>query len=142
MAYTSIENALIQRFLVHFEGDLTEDRISAGDPDAVMNAMFQGNKNYGVVLEHGGGREDQDKPFTRPVWIWSIEGVFFIRYGDDVEERLRYVVDKLSTLFVDDFRLGNTTPMAKFTTIYAPEPATVNDIPFYWLSFSIEALDK
>lgn len=142
MSYTSIENGLIQRFVEHFQGDLTEDRISAGDPDTVVDAIFQGNKNYGVVLEHGGGREDVNKPFTKPVWIWSIDGVFFIRYSDDVENRLRYIVDKLSTLLVDDFRLGGTTPMAKFTSIYSPEPATINDIPFYWLSFTIEALDK
>lgn len=140
--YTEVENAIIAKLIEKFPDELSEGRVQAGDVDKVFEAVFGEGADYGVLLEFDGGRRGSREAFKQPVWIWSIAGIFFIRYGEGIEGRLRSVVNKLAKFLDDDHTLGGVAPVVKITGIGDPEPGQVNDIAFYWLPFEIEAIDR
>jgi hypothetical protein len=140
--YSVIEAKVVDAFKAAFQAEMG-DRVSAGDIDRVMTDMLTGEYTYGCLFEFGGGAARSREPFRTPVWTWVIDGMIMIRYTDSatIEQQLRQVIDKLPGMF-DDHTLGNTTPMVELVRIASAETVTVNDVPFYWLNFTIEALDK
>jgi hypothetical protein len=142
VGYSVIEAALVNKLVAHFSAELSASRCKAGDPDSVFTALFSEGADYGCFLEFNGGREDSQRPFDKPVWVWSLAGVLVIRYGDDIESKLRALVDKLAGIFVHDHTLGGVTPRIRLVDIGDAEPGQVNDTPFYWLPFIAEAIDR
>lgn len=145
VGYTALEQAVIDKLLVHFPSELSPTRCLSGDLDAVLEAVFAEDATYGCIVEFAGGRERTREPFKTPVWVWSVFGIFIVRYQaghESVEQNMRAVVDRLSTLFSDDHTLGRLTPLAKFAEIDAAEPVNINEYPFYWLPFVIEVIDR
>jgi len=140
--YTVIENALIAKLLVDFSTELSAERCRSGDPDGVLNSMFDAGAEYGCFIEYNGGRPDDLSPFKTVTWIWSFLGFFLIQRVDDIEIKLRAIVDKLCVLFDDDHTLGGCTPAARFANIGVADVVKINDTPFYWLPFEVEALDR
>jgi hypothetical protein len=51
------------------------------------------------------------------------------------------IVDKTKTVFDDDPRLGGVTAHAKITDLADAYVGQVNDIPFYFLPFLIQAIE-
>jgi hypothetical protein len=143
VGYETIERAVIGRLLENFPEDLSATRVKAGDSDSVIDAIFsEENANCGVYLEFGGGRPDRET-FKDQHWKWTIAGVFLIRYHDvSDEKKVREIATKLARLFAVDARLGGVTPLARITDIDVAEPTRINDIPFFWLPFIVEALDR
>jgi hypothetical protein len=142
MGYVELEAAVIAKFIEKFPDELSESRVKAGDLDSVFNAIYSEGEQYGVFLEFNGGREDTRRPYSTPAWMWTIGGVMAIRYSDTIESDLRTMIDKLKLLFDDDHTLGGLTPRAKFFMIDMPEISKVGDIPYYWLPFQIEVIDR
>jgi hypothetical protein len=140
--YSTLEFAVVNKFLVNFSNELSEARCKAGEFDKVLDGIFSENAVYGVVLEFNGGHEDRNSPFGKLVWIWEISGLFLIQYTADVEERLRLVLDKLKLTFDGDHTLGGLTPKVSFSRIDPAEPVKINDTPFYWLTFTVEIIDR
>lgn len=144
-SYSDAESALVAKFISHFDGLLNSGRVQPGKLDVLIGNILAEDADYGVLLEFNGGTEDSGKPFTRPMWIWETAGIFLIRYrgdDDDIESKLRGVIDKLAVLFQDDHTLGETTPYAKFRLIDPAEPAQINDVPFYWVAFVVSFLAR
>jgi hypothetical protein len=143
--YDVIESALRDLILTKFPDELTEERCKIADPDKLFEEMFRTRSDgspYGCLLDYGDGREDTSQPFKHQVWIWTIVGIFMIRYNDDIETQARMIIRKLKRLFVDDHTIGGVTVKAKMVAINPPEPTQVNDVPHYFIPFVVEAWDK
>lgn len=140
--YSVVESALITRLIETFS-ELSDTRCRAGDVDGVFNAIFEEGEDYGCLIEFGGGRDAAKSPFDKSMWTWRTDCIFFIRYGEDIETKMRAIVDKLAYLTAPgQHTLGGTTPLARLYEIGVPEPGTVNDIPFYWIPFTVEIIGK
>jgi hypothetical protein len=145
VGYTMLENAVVEKLITHFSGELSPSRCKPGDMDAVMEAIFTENAYHGCIIEYAGGYESARSPFDKSVWVWSMFCIFVIRYDDggrDIEAMMRSVVDKLATLLEGDHTLSGVTARARITEINAAEPVTVNEYPFYWLPFTVEVIDR
>ena len=140
MSYTAIEDALQVRMVAHFS-ELNDERCRKGDADAVVESMFKEGEEYGCYIEYNGGSQLSRKPFKTTVWVWSIAGVFMIQYSDDIESKLRVVVDKFRTVFADDHTLGGTTIRIQIMDLADAYIGQVNDIPFYFIPFLLEAIE-
>ena len=140
MAYTEIEKAIKDRFIEHFS-ELDADRCRIGEADAVVESMFSSAELYGCYIEYNGGSEMTKRPFNAAVWVWSVAGIFLLQYSDDIESKLRVIVDKAKTVFDEDTRLGGTTIKVKIVDLADAYIGQVNDIPFYFLPFLIEAIE-
>jgi hypothetical protein len=141
--YTAIEAAVIARLIEHFSDELDETVCAGGELDIVLNNLFEQNREYCCVLEMGGGQKRRREQFNRDVWNWTIYGIFMIRYtGEGIEQKVRDIVDRLATaLDGNTKRLGGVSPLTEITRIEDPDPVKVNDVPFYWIPFMIEAMD-
>jgi hypothetical protein len=141
--YTDLEQAVVNKLIAHFDGLLNEKSCRAGDLDGVLEAVFETSAEYGCILEFDGGREESRSPFDKLVWVWSIIGVFLIRYdGVGVEAKMRDAVNRLAMVFDKDHTLGGATVRVRIAEISKAEPAAVNDIAFYWLPFRVEIIDR
>lgn len=143
--YDLIESALRDCILTEFSDELTADRCLIADPDTLFQNMFaEGDDGspYGCLLDYGDGREDRDQPFKSQMWIWTIVGIFMIRYNADIEAQARAVIRKLKRLVQNDHTLGGTSVKAKVVAINPPEPTQVNDVPHYFIPFVVDAWDK
>lgn len=145
VGYSQIEAAVVQRILDHFPAELSANRCKSSDIDAVYQAMREEDSDFGCVVDYGDGRRRDRPPFGSDVWVWQVVGFFLIRFrGDsnDQDRKAREVIDKLTTLFTVDKRLNGLVPLIQVTQISQPEPEVINEMPVYWLAFSIEAMDK
>lgn len=145
--YTAIEAAIRTRLLAHFSTELESDTCVIADSDSLFRALFQKKAKHGCLLDTGipPGRQMTGEPFKTPMWAWQIIGVFIVRYEGNtaqVETDIRAVIDKLRSLFDDDHTLGGTSSKAKILLIDTPEVVEVNDAPFYFMPFVMEAWDK
>jgi hypothetical protein len=111
--------------------------------DGALLAIFDEGADYGCFIEYNGGREDSRKPFDRSVWIWSMVCVIAIKYdAATIEEKMRAAVDKLATMFDGDHTCGGVSPLVRIVDLGDAQPVNVNEFPFYWLPFIVEAIDK
>jgi len=140
MGYTEIEKAVKVRFIEHFS-ELDEDRCLIGDADKVVDSMFKSGESLGCYIEYNGGGEMDRRPFKTSVWVWSIAGIFLIQYSDNIEDRLRVIIDTVKTVFDDDTRLGGTTIRIKIVDLADAYIGQINDTMFYFLPFIIEAIE-
>lgn len=140
VGYQVIEPLVIQALINMFPSWLSADNVKAGDLDAIFDDMLSNNKTYGCLVEYDAGVPDHEV-FRRGSWRWSIGGIFFIRYDSNIETNLRSVLTPLAQLFDSDPDLGGMVVLAKIVSIGTPEPAQVNDIPFYWLPFLVHVYD-
>lgn len=143
--YSVIETAVRQKFLSVFEDILTEDTCQVTNLDKVYLTMKENEKDYGCVLDYGDGRRQSRPPFGTDIWVWQIVGIFFIRFRGDVaahDAKARNVIDRLSTMFEADKRLGGLVPVINMMAINAPEEDFINELPVYFIAFNIEAIDK
>jgi hypothetical protein len=144
--YTEIENAIVEAIYSHFDDDFVDDRdqVVAGSIDILLKQLLGESKKYACLVEFGGGGRTRVEPFKHPIWQWSIICVFMIRYtGDvqDVEGKLRSVINRLSTLFKQDHTVGGITPRARIERIDQAEVTQMNDVPMYWVPFEISVLE-
>ena len=145
VGYQRIEEAVVGQLLRHFPDHLNTNRCKASDIDAVFLAMRNEDADFGCVIDYGDGRRRDRPPFGSDIWVWQIIGFFLVRFrGDtaDQDRKTREVIDRLTTLFNEDKRLNGLVPLIQVTQISQPEPEMINEMPVYWLAFSIEALDK
>ena len=142
--YLELEDAVVARLRQHFLTELSESRCMSGNIDAVLDGVFSEGADYGCVIEFNGGYLDSNSSFGKDTWVWSMLGIFFIRFTDPVivEQNLRQVLGKLKTVFSSDYSLGGLTPRVRIARIESSEPAQINDVPFYWLSFEVQAIDR
>ena len=137
MSYTDAEAAVVAQFVNHFD-ELNADRCKAGELDAVLQNLFASGERYACILQFGGGIRPHSERFNRMVWEWNIGGIMMIKFNPEtIEVDLRVIVDKLKTVFDADRRLGGTVDLVSLSEIEMAEPAEVNEVPFYWLPFSI-----
>jgi hypothetical protein len=107
--------------------------------------MQSEDADYGCIIDYGDGQRQRRPTFNADIWVWQIIGFFFVRFrGDQVEQdqKARRVIDRLVTLFSNDKRLGGLVAAINVTQISQPEPEKINEVPLYWIPFSIEAIDK
>ena len=145
MDYEPIETALKAAIVTAFAPDLSLTRVASGDIDTLFTALQTESAKYGCILDIEEGRLLTDLPFNGRIWLWRIVGSILVRFEGNslaIEQDARQVIGKLAHLFDHDPRLGGTTQLAKITAIRRPEPSTINDIPFYWITFLVDALDK
>ncbi len=145
VGYSAIEAAVVQRLLDHFPAELSGTRCKASDVDAVFLGMREEDADYGCVVDFGDGRRRDRPPYGADVWVWQIVGFFLIRFrGDtnDQDTKARQIIDRLTSLFSEDKRLGGLVPLIQIVQVAQPEPEMINEMPMYWMSFSVEALDK
>lgn len=143
--YSVVEDAVVHRVRDHFSTELSDSRCKAADIDAVFSAMLEEDSDYGCVLDYGDGRKRPRSPFSHDVWTWQILGMMLVRYRGDApahDKQARQVIDKLTHVFDNDKRLGGLVPLVEVTEIGKPEAEAVNDVPMYWIPFSIEVIDK
>ena len=145
MPYSDLEEAVRKHIKFQFPDDLEESRIVAGNLDKLFEAMQAENADMGCLLNYENGAVLNDPPFDGRIWLWAISGLILIRYKGDpiaIEEEARQVIDTLSMLFKGSHTLGGITPLAKIAAIKKPDPGKLNDVPFYWIPFLIEVLEK
>ena len=140
MGYTVIEEAVREQFIAHFD-ELDDKRCLIGDADKVVDNMFSSGELFGCYIEYNGGSELDRRPFKTSVWVWSIAGIFLIQYSDEIEDKLRVIVDKAKSVFDDDIRLGGVAIRVKIVDLADAYIGQINDTPFYFLPFLIEAIE-
>ncbi len=145
MGYKAIEEALSQRILFTMAAYVDETTVVKSSVDRLFTALQEGQKDYGCLIDYAGGHRLEEAPFNGKMWRWIITGAFLMRYnGDDaaIEAAARDFVDATFAILDGDHTLGSTCGVARLETISPPQPASINDVPFYWLLFEIEALEK
>lgn len=140
--YEVYEDALCAHLITSFPNHLSATRCKSADPDTVLTAIFEENSLYGCVLDFGRGFEDSREPFKTQVWVWQIVGIFFVRFDESVEPHARQIISILKRLFENDHTLGGVSPRVRMVGIETPEPTQVNDIPFYFIPFTVEFWDR
>ncbi len=144
MGYSVIEAAIRTKIVGHF-ANLSDTRVVCGDIDSLFDAMMSEGVGLGVLLDYENGKRLRDAPFNGKMWAWYIEANFFIQYtgnNAEMESKAREVVQGIFTLFDGDHTVGGITPIAVVLEILQPEPGKINDIPFYWIPFKIQAMEK
>lgn len=145
MGYLDIQQAVVERFVAHFE-ELDTARCQFGNLDGIMSAILEQGHATGCYLQSDGGVEQSRQPGgnARREWVWNFNGVFMLRYRADVDmERLEsLVIDRLSQVFYDDPRLGGVTPLARITDIGQPEVAAIGQDVFDFIPFNISVIDR
>lgn len=149
IGYKALETAVVTKFLSHFSTELNAARCRAGDMDGVFDSIFTENVDYGCFFEFNGGGQKPLPAQTKNHWVWSIIGAFVIRFkdepdiaGDDIETKLRNIVDRMATVFDSDRTLAGSTPLVEVVEIGRAEPVKVNDVAFYWVPFGIDIFDR
>lgn len=142
--YTAIESAVVTRFIEYFTSELSDTRCKAADIDAVLDAMYDENSEYGCLFEFGGGSDEPRKPFIKDAWAWYVDGLFMIRLSKDIDQKKRAIIDRLTKVFSsgEDRRLGGLSPKVTMVNIGKAELGDINDVPFFFIPFQIEALDR
>ena len=147
MNYSVLETAIVEEVRAHFRVD-HRDQVAAGDVDKLLGQMIEEGRDYGILLEFGGGvrrGRSEEEPFKGRIWQWSVIAVFMLRFKgetDEIEEKLRESIDRLSSLFAQDHTLGGVTPWVRLERIDQPEIVRMNDIPMYWIPFEIMVFEK
>lgn len=145
VGYKAIEAAVVQQFIYHFSDILDNSLCKAADIDGVFQAMGDQDANYGCVLDYAPSRRTDRPPFGSDCWTWGILGFFLIRFRGnavDADSKARDIIDKLVRVFDSDHRLGGLSPLVRIVEIGQPDPQSINEVPMYWISFRIEAIDK
>lgn len=140
-----LEEAVRQRLLAHFSDILVDARIRAGDPDTVIENVFNSDSDYGVFIEFDGGYPEPQASMSNESWVWQYECLFLIRYRptNDVENLMRTVVKRLRNAFAaPNHILGGITPRARIVSIGSPDPGAINDTPFYFVPFTVTAVQR
>lgn len=143
--YSVVETALVNLINQHFADEFNnQDMCVAGNISTLMDRFATTGGVFGCIIEYGGGRLDRGTPFSKDMWMWQPVGVFLVRFTteDEVEANLRKAIDKLSTLFSEDKRLGGLSPLARVTNIESAEPVQLGDMPFYWMPFDVVIYDR
>jgi hypothetical protein len=144
MAYEVIEEAVRQRLIAYIPG-LSDSLCVAGDLDGLFEAMSTQGSNIGALLEYDSGVRLMDAPFNGKGWGWTINGYILLRYEGDnkaIEAKARDTVGLLFTLLDGVQTLGGVSALATIKKIESPEPARINDVPFYWVPFLVSALER
>ena len=145
VGYRAIEKAARDKIRAHFGDLLTENSCVAADLDRLFKEIQMNDRDLGCIIDYADGSRQQGAPYTKQMWQWRIGGFFMVRHrGDPVQtdDAARLVIDKIYSIFEDDHTLGGLTPFVRVESIDQPEAGDLNDIPFYWIYFVIEALDK
>ena len=143
IGYEVIEEAVKQRVISVYA--ITDALCQKGNIDALYEAMQTAGSPFGVLVEYAGGRRLAEPPFNGKSWLWSMNGYLLVRFQGDaqqIEVDARQAIDKLVTLFDASHTLGQITAVARLTDIDIPIPSTINDVPFYWIPFSVEVTEK
>lgn len=142
VGYQAIEDKIKAKFIDKYPDELSADLVQQGEMDRLFENMLATGSHYGVYLHFNGGTLRNRQPFNKLVWTWSTTGIFFIRYSEDIETEMRSVVGTLAALVDGDHTLGGVTPLAHVVDIGDAEPGTMNDVPYYWVPFVIECIDR
>lgn len=143
IGYEKLERAVKDQVITRFGID--ETLCQQGDVDTLFDALQKTNALVGFLLEYGGGGKLRHAPFNGKSWLWVLNGYALVRFEGDtkkIEEDARKIVDQLLPLFNGSPTLGGLSALASITEIDMPVPSTVNDVPFYWIPFSIEIMEK
>ncbi len=147
MNYSTLETAIVDEVRSHLRVD-HRDQVVAGNVDLLLKQLLEDGREYGVLLEFGGGirrGRSEEEPFKQRIWQWSIIAVYMLRYKgntEEVEAKLRESIDRLSSLFSADHTLGGLTPWVRLERIDQPEIVRMNDLPLYWIPFEIMVFEK
>jgi hypothetical protein len=142
VGYTLIESSVVARFISHYSSELSETRCMAADIDLILQSMFDENSEYGCLFEFGGGSDEPRKPFKIDVWTWYVDGLFMIRLTSGIDQKKRAIIDKMTKVFSSDHTLGGISPRVRMVNIGKAELGDVGDIPFFFIPFQVEALDR
>ena len=143
IGYEAIEKAVQARAMALFQ--LDETLVQLGNIDALFDAMQTAGAPVGVLLEYAGGDRLKAAPYNGRTWAWHMNVYVLVRYqgdSDQIEIDARKNIDKITTLVDGSHTLGGTAAVAWVEDIDQPVPSTINDIPFYWIPFSMLILEK
>jgi len=141
MDYATIEEAVRAKLVETFNG-LSDTRCKVGDLDSVFQNMLSEGELQGCILDFLRGYPDTQQPFKTQIWIWRIMGIFLIQYSPTIETDMRDVVSSLSSMFAADHTLGGLTARVMISEIDTPEPASIQDVSFYWIPFTVDVFDR
>jgi hypothetical protein len=143
IGYEVVEQAVKVR-IIHVFG-IDEPLCQKGDMDALFESMQKVNAPRGFLLEYAGGEKLKNAPFNGKMWGWLMNGYALVRYQGDstqIEIDARQTVDQIVKL-VDGFQtLGGLVALASLIEIDPPMPSTINDVPFYWIPFTINIMER
>ena len=144
VGFSACYDAVIDRFKSYFDGIIRSEAIGK-DLYTIAESVYSENLEYGMWLEFGGGEPEQLPPFRKHVWVWTIDGVFMIRYQDTdlaTEEIMVKRVDDLFNVFATpNHAIEDITPLVKLVWIGKPDAVSVEDTPFYFLPYTIKLID-
>lgn len=143
--YSDVEEFVRKQLRAYFSEELTDAVCVASDTDSMFQNMLTANSDYGCIIDYGGGAYQTRHPFTKQVWSWLINGLFFVRFtGDqaDTDRRLRNIINRLPKVFDSDRRLFGQVALITLNKIGEPNPGNLNEVPYYALYFGIEVIVK
>lgn len=145
MSYKVIEEAIRMKLIRKFAPELSANRCIVGDLDTLFRSMHNEDARIGVLIEFEGGRKLSNAPYNGKMWEWAIDGFVLIRYlGDsvEIEQVAREIIEVIYGLVDDDRTLGGKCALASVVSISRLEPAAINEVPFYWVPFTITAKEN
>ena len=143
IGYERIESAVKERVIATF--GVEPALCQQGDVDALFEEMQNVDAPLGFLLEFAGGTRLKQPPFNGKSWQWRVYGYALLRFQGDaakIERDARNAMDKIITLFGGSPTLGGLTALATLSEIDQPLPSTINDVPFYWVPFTVDVLEK
>ncbi len=143
IGYTRIEAAVKSRIVNRFGVD--ETLCQQGDIDVLFTALQSAGAPLGFLLEYAGGTRLKDAPFNGRMWGWHMNGYALVRFEGDtekIEDDARVIVDRLTGLFEQAHTLDGLVAVTFISEIDMPIPSNINDVPFYWIPFTVEVMEK
>jgi hypothetical protein len=143
VGYEVIEKAVQSRAMTVFQ--LDESLVQIGNIDSLFDTLQTSGAPLGILLEYAGGDRLKAAPFNGKTWAWHMNVYVLVRYqgdNDQIEIDARKNIDKIVTLVDGSHTLCGTAAVAWVEEIDQPIASTINDIPFYWIPFSLLILEK
>jgi len=142
--YYPCESAVISELIDIFDG-LNANNCKSGDLDAVLAYILGSTQasEMGCYIEYFSGYHKALEPYKQMIWVWIMQGVILLRVSlPTVEADIRNIINTLSTFGQTDHTLGGVTSRTFISLIDQPKAVKINDVPYYWLPFVVEAWDK
>lgn len=143
--YSHLENLIVEKLIASTYGKLSTATCVKGDLDALFENMQTADVDEGVLFEFGGGRKLSAPPFNGKAWAWNVDAFYLIRFAGDsgvIEQRVREIADVLPSFLDASRTLGGTAALVSVVAIEKPEPAKINEVPFYWLPITLEVIER
>lgn len=142
--YEVLEKAIADTIANKFSDILSPEVVVQSDIDRLFERMQNTDSTYGCLVEFCEAQKLTNSPFNGQMWQWTLFGNFLIRYrgsNEDIQSQTKKFLNRIRFTFENNKTLGGLVAKVDVVKIETPAASTINEVPFMWIMFVIEALE-